>query len=40
MLYATYEDPFDDEPILEHKEGHSDIVRTGRCFGGLYDDVK
>ncbi|VDN00724.1 unnamed protein product [Thelazia callipaeda] len=41
MLYASYDDPFDEEPELEHKkEMHNDIVRTGRCFGGLCDDIK
>lgn len=39
MLYASYDDPFDEEPVEEVKEFHSDIVRTGRLFGGLIEDV-
>ncbi|KAE9551138.1 hypothetical protein FO519_005647 [Halicephalobus sp. NKZ332] len=40
MLYADYDDPFDQDD--EEKEEHEavEIVRTGRCFGGLIDDIK
>ncbi|VDM40141.1 unnamed protein product [Toxocara canis] len=41
MLYACYDDPFDEEPpVEEEKVSHSDIVRTGRLFGGLFEDIK
>ncbi|KAL3989974.1 anion exchange family protein [Acanthocheilonema viteae] len=41
MLYASYDDPFDGEPILDGKKDiHTDIVRSGRLFGGLCNDIK
>uniref|UniRef100_F1KU85 Anion exchange protein n=1 Tax=Ascaris suum TaxID=6253 RepID=F1KU85_ASCSU len=40
MLYACYDDPFDEEPVEEEKVTHSDIVRTGRLFGGLCEDIR
>ena len=39
MLYADYDDPFDAEEE-EKEENEAAIVRTGRCFGGLIDDIK
>uniref|UniRef100_A0A915B149 Anion exchange protein n=1 Tax=Parascaris univalens TaxID=6257 RepID=A0A915B149_PARUN len=40
MLYACYDDPFDEGPVEEEKVTHSDIVRTGRLFGGLCEDIR
>ncbi|VIO88821.1 Uncharacterized protein BM_BM9545 [Brugia malayi] len=41
MLYASYDDPFDGEPVLDgKKDTHTDIVRSGHLFGGLCDDIK
>ena len=38
MLYADYDDPFDD--TVDKDEVKHEIVRTGRLFGGLIKDVK
>lgn len=40
MFYAFYEDPFDDEVDPLTTAAEAEIVRTGRCFGGLIDDIK
>ncbi|VDK65269.1 unnamed protein product [Onchocerca ochengi] len=41
MLYASYDDPFDEESVLDgKKDAHNDIVRSGRLFGGLCNDIK
>ncbi|KAM3728456.1 Electrogenic sodium bicarbonate cotransporter [Dirofilaria immitis] len=41
MLYASYDDPFDEESVLDgKKEIHNDIVRSGHLFGGLCNDIK
>uniref|UniRef100_A0A915Q5V1 Anion exchange protein n=1 Tax=Setaria digitata TaxID=48799 RepID=A0A915Q5V1_9BILA len=41
MLYASYDDPFDEDPVLDSKKDtHNDIVRSGRLFGGLCNDIK
>ncbi|VDP16731.1 unnamed protein product [Onchocerca flexuosa] len=41
MFYASYDDPFDEESILDgKKDTHNDIVRSGRLFGGLCNDIK
>lgn len=39
MLYADYEDPFDDT-FDQRDEEKSGIVRTGKLFGGLFQDIK
>uniref|UniRef100_A0A7E4VER9 Anion exchange protein n=1 Tax=Panagrellus redivivus TaxID=6233 RepID=A0A7E4VER9_PANRE len=38
MLYANYDDPFDDN--LDEKHHEINIVRSGRICGGLVDDIK
>lgn len=41
MLYACYDDPFEEEPIVEKiEEPHSEIKRTGRFFGGFWEDLQ
>uniref|UniRef100_A0A0R3RML0 Anion exchange protein n=1 Tax=Elaeophora elaphi TaxID=1147741 RepID=A0A0R3RML0_9BILA len=41
MLYTSFDDPFDGEPVLDgKKDAHTDIVRSGRLFGGLCNDIK
>lgn len=41
LLYACYDDPFEEEPVFEKvEEPSSEIKRTGQIFGGLYEDLK
>lgn len=40
MFYADYDDPFDADDEDKEEVEEASIVRTGRCFGGLIDDIK
>ncbi|XGW30502.1 hypothetical protein V3C99_009459 [Haemonchus contortus] len=40
MLYATYHDDDEEQGDQAENNGHGSIVRTGRLFGGLVQDIK